>query len=135
MALIGGVPGCGSGYRCHFPDLPVGQRRQAGEYVAQIALWVDAAAATGFDDREQYGAALACFGFADEQPVLFADGALDAVVVDLDAPDFEMRGEHWRLRQRVVDGAAHGTAWPLIAAEFESGGGSVDALGDHEALA
>ncbi len=95
MALIRELPGFGPGFGVHFLDLPVGQRRQSGEDFPQVGLRVDSPAAAGFDDRKEDGAALPGFGFADEQPVLFADGgwpdgSLDGVVVDLDAAVFEI---------------------------------------------
>ncbi len=140
MALSGEWLGFSPGFRGHVLDLPVRERGQAGEHVAQVGLWVDATAATGFDDREQDGAALACLSLADEQPVLLADrrwpdGVLDGVVVDLDATVFEIHGEHGPHGQRVVDRSAHGTAWQNVAVEFEAGDGFVDAPGDHAALA
>lgn len=51
MALSGEWLGFGAGFRAHVSNLPVRERGQAGEHVAQISLWGDATAATGFDDR------------------------------------------------------------------------------------
>ena len=109
-----GLLGLGPSFGCHFLDLPVGQRRQAGEDFPQVGLRVDSSTAAGFDDREEDGAALPGFSFADEQPVLFADGGwtdgvLHGVVVDLHATVFEIHCEHGPHRQRVVDGFAEGT--------------------------
>ena len=118
-----GLLGLGPSFGCHFLDLPVGQRRQAGEDFAQVGLRIDAAAAAGFDDREEDGAALAGLGFADEEPVLFAhgggaDGVLDGVVVDLDSAVFEIDGEHGPQGQRVVDGFAQVALGQELALAF-----------------
>ena len=64
-----------------------------------------------------------------------ADGVLDWVVVDLDSTVFEIDGEHGPHRQGVVDGSAHGALGQVTTAVFEACEGSVDALGDHAALA
>ena len=106
---MGVLLGLGPGLGCHVLDLPVGQRRQAGEDCAQVVLWIDASCATGFIERKEDGAALSGFGFTDEQPVLFADGGgpdgiLDGVVVDLDSSIFEIDGEHGPQGEGAVDG-------------------------------
>ena len=130
----------GPGFGGHVLDLLVGQRGQAREHLAQVGLWVDASAAAGFDDRVEDGAAVPGFGFADEQPVLLADGrrpdgVLDGVVVDLDSAVFEIHAEHGPQRQRVVDGFAHGALRQVLAFELDARESLVDALGDHAALA
>lgn len=137
--LSGHVPGFGPGCGCHVLDLPVGHRRHTGEHVAQIGLRVDATAAACFDDGEQHRTALACFGLADEQPVLLADGggtdgSLHGVVVDLDPAIFEIYREHGPQRQRVVDGAAHRAFGQMPTATLHAGDGPVHALHDHAAL-
>ena len=140
LALSDCLLSLGPGCRCDVLDLPVSQRRQAGEHVAQICLRIDASAAAGFDDREQDRAALPGLRFADKQPVLLADGrwpdrVLDGVIVDLNASVFEIDGEHGPQGQRVVDGTAHRAAWQMVAADLEACQGAVDALDDHAALA
>ncbi len=72
---MGVLLGLGPGSGCHVFDLLVGQCGQLGEDFAQVGLRVDASAAAGFDEREEDGAALSGFGFADEQPVFLADGS------------------------------------------------------------
>jgi hypothetical protein len=58
---MGGVVGPCPGVGCDVLDLPVGQRRKSGEDLMQVVLRVDSLTATGFDDHEQDGAALAVF--------------------------------------------------------------------------
>ena len=48
--------------------------RQAGEDVVQVSVRIESATAARFDDSVQDGAAFPGLGFADEQPVLFAEG-------------------------------------------------------------
>lgn len=79
-------------------DLPVGHRGQPGQHVTEIGKWVEAAP-TALDDGVDDGSALTGSGFADEEPVLPADGGgTDGVfeeVVDLQPPIFkedEQRG-------------------------------------------
>ena len=105
-----------------------------------MGLRVDASAATGFDDREEDGASLSGFSFADEQPVLFTDGSwpdgsLHRVVVDLDSAVFEIDDEHGPKRQGVVNGSAHGALGQMLSFEFDPGEHTVDAVDDHAALA
>jgi hypothetical protein len=64
-----------------------------------------------------------------------ADGVLHGVVVDLDSTVFEIDGEHGPHRQGVVDGSAHGALGQVLSFEFDPAERSVDALGDHAALA
>ena len=135
-----GLLGLGPSFGCHVLDLPVGQRRQAGEDFPQVGLGVDSSTTARFDDREQDGAALPGFGFADEQPVFLADGSwpdgvLHGVVVDLDSTVFEIDEQHGPHRQGVVDGSAHGALGQVLSFEFDPAERSVDALGDHAALA
>ena len=116
---MGVLPGLGPGLGCHVLDLPVGQRRQAGEHFAQVGLRIDSSAAAGFDEREQNGAALPGFGFADKQPVLFADGGgadgvLHGVVVDLNATVFEIDQQHGPHRQGLVAGFAEGHSGVVV---------------------
>ena len=54
--------------------LPVGGRWQAREDVTQVRKGIDATTAAAFDDGVQDGAAFASLSFADEQPILFAEG-------------------------------------------------------------
>ncbi len=123
----------GPGVGCDVLDLPVGQRRQAGEDLTQVGLRVDSSSATGFDDRAEDSATLSGLGYADEQPVLLADASwpddiLDWVAVDLlrythpsgslrlaisaslrfHVAILDINEQHGPLRQGIVDGFAHG---------------------------
>ena len=80
---------------------------------------------------------MAGFGFADEQPILFADGGgpdgvLDPVVVDLDAAVAHERFERWPLIERVGDRAAQRALWQVARADALQRG--ADAAQDHRAL-
>ncbi len=119
--------GLGPGLGCHVPDLLVGQRRQVGEDFQQVALRVKPTAAADFDDREQDGAALPGFGFADEQLGLLADGGVaggdpHGVVVDLNATVFEIDQQHGSHREGVVDGCAHRVLWPMTSSVGQQSG-------------
>ena len=48
----------------------VGHRRQAGEHVAQVSRWLDAAALARDDDRVDDRGTLAGIRMTDEEPVL-----------------------------------------------------------------
>ena len=90
-------------------DLPVGRAGQPGEDVAQVGEGIDSATAAAFDDGVQDGAAFSGLGFADEQPVFLAEGRgangiLHQILVDLDAPIFEVNAKERPQVQRVVDG-------------------------------
>ncbi len=64
---MGVLLGLGPGSGCHSFDLLAGQCWQLGEHFAQVGLWLDAAAAAGFDDRKEDGAAFA--GYGVDEPV------------------------------------------------------------------
>ena len=63
-------------------DLPVGGMRQAGEDVVQVSVRIESATATRFDDGVEDGAAFPGLGFADEQPILFAEGGGEMCIRD-----------------------------------------------------
>lgn len=114
----------GPGFRGDVFDLPVGQVREAGEDVPQVGMGIEAAAAAAFDEAVKDGSALAGFGVADEEPVLLADGGgtdgvFDPVVVDFDAPVFEVDAQRGPLAERVVDGLAQETLGQVAAAPPE----------------
>ena len=54
-------------------DLAGGEGGKFGEDSAQVLEWIETVGAAGFDEGVEDGAALASLGFADEEPVLFAD--------------------------------------------------------------
>ena len=64
----------GPSRRSDFGDVVVGQVWEAGEGVAQVGVRIDSSAAAAFDDGVDGRAAMAGTGFADEEPVLFAEG-------------------------------------------------------------
>ena len=67
--------------RGEFADVPVGGERESSEYVTKVSERVDAAAAAAFDDGVEDGVALSDFGFANEEPVFFAErGGTDVSV-------------------------------------------------------
>ena len=70
----------------------MGRAGQQGEDVAQVLARVRAEAAAVFHDRVEDGSAFAGGGFADKEPVLFADG----------------RGGGVRDKRRQVNGRAVG---------------------------
>ena len=79
--------------------------RQPGKDLAQIGEGVEVAPPARFDDSVEDGASPARFGFADEEPVLFAhgggpDSVFDQVVVDLQAANLivnrTVRWDAWR---------------------------------------
>ncbi len=68
----------------------LGGEREAGEQVGEVGLRVDPSAVAVAAEGVKRGGAVARFGVADKQPVLFADGGgadgvFRQVVVDLDA--------------------------------------------------
>ena len=106
-------PGFAPRFRGDLGDLAGGHLRQAREHVAQVGLWVDAAAAAALDEGVEDGSAMAGLGLADEQPVLLphgrgTDGVLDPVVVDGDAAVAQECFERRPLLERVADGFAQG---------------------------
>ena len=62
------------GFWRDFGDLLVGHGGQPAQHVEQIAVRVQAAAATAFDHGVKDGPALTGSGFAYEKPVLIAQG-------------------------------------------------------------
>lgn len=95
MAL-GVRPGCGGNGR----HLANGHCGQPGEHIAQVSQRFDAAAAATLHDGVADRSAMTGFDLTDEQPVLLpesrgANGILDGVIVDGDAPvieeDFQSR--------------------------------------------
>ena len=89
-------PGPGFGREVFY--LPVGGRRQPSEDVTQIGIGIESTTAAAFDDGVEDGAAFSGLGFADEQPILFpkgggADRVFDQVLVDFDAPIFEVNAK------------------------------------------
>ena len=106
--------------------LPVGGRWQAREDVTQVRKGIDATTAAAFDDGVQDGAAFASLSFADEQPILFAegggaDGVFHQVLIDLNASVVEVHPEKRPEVERVVDGQAHPTAGQVAPLAFKSG--------------
>ena len=80
--------GLDPGLRGDFGDLMIGEVGQADEEVAQVDLGIKAATTAAFDYGINDGAALACFGVADEEPVLLAEGGgangiFDPIVINL----------------------------------------------------
>jgi hypothetical protein len=78
------------GFGRQLVDLPIGGRRQACEDVAQVREGIEPTPSATLNYGVQDGAALAGFGLADEQPVLFAqrrgpDGIFHEVLIDLHA--------------------------------------------------
>jgi hypothetical protein len=51
-------------------DLPVSQRRQTSQQIAQVGERFHAASATAFDDGVEYGATVSGFSITEKQPVL-----------------------------------------------------------------
>lgn len=97
---------------------------QAGEDVVQVGVGIDAPAAAAFDDGVDDGSALACSGFANEEPVLFshrgwADGVFDEVVVDLHSAITEEYLQGVPLAERIINGAAKEALGKVLAALFE----------------
>ena len=56
-------------------DLPVGGRGQAREDVTQVREGIESATAAALDDGVEDGAAFPGLGFANEQPILFAESS------------------------------------------------------------
>ncbi len=87
---LGGAGGFGAGGGGEFGDLADSHGGQAGEDIAQPGEGIQSVAAAGFDEGVKDRGTFPGFGFADEQPVLFADGGgpyriFDGVVIDADA--------------------------------------------------
>ena len=76
---------------------------------------IDAAAGATLDNGVKDGAALAGVGIAEEQPVLLSDGGrsnsvFHEVVVELEAPIFEIDTQKRPIGERVIDGLAKSAA-------------------------
>lgn len=80
----------------------------AGDDVREVGLGIDAVELAGLDERGDDGPVLGTAIGAGEQGVLpgqgqRADGSLDDVVVELDAPVIEEEAEPRPARERVAD--------------------------------
>lgn len=80
-------------------DGPVGDRKQAGEDIAEVGHEIEAAPAVEFDDGVKDGATLSSLCFAKKQPVLLAqrsrtDDVFDEVVIDLKPAVLKVDREH-----------------------------------------
>jgi len=90
--------------RCKVGDIPVCAFGNAGEYVAQIRMRIDAPSPTTFDYCVDHRAALPRIGVSKKQPVLFADsrgpnGIFHAIVVDFDPAIADIFGERLPVRE------------------------------------
>ncbi len=129
----------GPSFRREFFDLPVGGGGQAGEDVAQIGIRIEATLAATLDDGVEDGAAFAGLGFADEEPVLFAegggaDGVFYQVLIDLDAAVVEVDAEQGPKVQRVLDGQAHAAAGQVTSLHFQASEHTIQPLVNRVAL-
>jgi hypothetical protein len=101
--------------------------------VAQVSIRIESTASAAFNDGIQDGATFAGLGFADEQPVLFAeggwpDGIFHKILIDLDAPIFEVNAKERPQVQRVVDGQAHSAAGQVAPLHFQAGQNTMEPL-------
>lgn len=106
-------------------DLPVGGEGQPGQDMEQIGIRIESATTATFDDGVEDGATFPGLGFADEQPVLFAesggaDGIFDQVLVDFNAAIVEVNAEQRPQVQGVVDGQTHAAAGQVTTLHFQA---------------
>ena len=105
-------------------DLIEGGDGTAAQDVVEVGLGVEAAATGAFDEGVVDGGGFAGFGIADEEIVLFADGAgsdgvFDEVVVEFDPAVFQIAGEAVPLAEGIVEGLAKGAFGQVPSAGFE----------------
>src|ERR1017187_132968 len=129
----------GPGFGCKVFYLPVGGRGEPGEDVTQVRIGIDSTTAAAFNDGVEDGAAFSGLGFADEEPILFAerrgpDGIFHKILIYLDASIVEVNTEQRPQVQRVVDGQAHPAARQVTALAFQLGEDAMEPLVNRAGL-
>jgi len=117
----------------------IGHAGQTCQHLAQVSVGIKASAAAAFDDGVEDGSTVSGSGFADEEPVLFAqgrgaNGVLDQIIVDLHPAVGQIHFQRLPLAQGIVQGDAHETLWQMSWAALEPKESPFQALGSPPAI-